>query len=50
MGYKDDYLGLEVVFLYDDEFDNEEHYVAKNLAEFLGMIYRNEEITEKPLR
>ena len=33
----------------DNEFDNEEHYVADNLMDFIRLILRNEEIKEKPL-
>ena len=41
--------GEPIIIRIDNEFGNEEHYVAKNLAEFLGMIYRKEEIDEKPM-
>ena len=33
----------------DNELDNEEHYVADNLMDFIRLILRNEEIKEKPL-
>jgi hypothetical protein len=33
----------------DNEFDNEVHYVAENLVEFIRLILQNEEIEEEPL-
>ena len=33
----------------DNEFDNEAHFVADNLVDFIRLILRNEEIEEKPL-
>ena len=33
----------------DNELDNEEHYVADNLMDFIRLIVRNEELKEKPL-
>ena len=33
----------------DNEFDNEAHFVADNLMEFIRLILKNEEIREKPL-
>ena len=33
----------------DNEFENEVHYVADNLVDFIRLILKNEEIEEKPL-
>ena len=33
----------------DNEFENEVHYVADNLMDFVRLILKNEEIEEKPL-
>ena len=32
----------------DNEFENEVHYVAENLVEFIRLILQNEEIEEQP--
>ncbi len=35
--------GEPIIVRIDNEMDNEVYFVANNLAEFLGMIYRNED-------
>ena len=35
--------GEPIIIRIDNEMDNEEYFVAQNLPEFLGMIYRNED-------
>ena len=45
---KDD-TGEPRIVRVDNEFENEVHFVADNLVEFIRLILENEEIEEQPL-